>query len=53
VLKSLEDAEIDKESFFRSSNLTGRLTYEFYRIPKASRVCFTPYKSLSHEEICD
>jgi hypothetical protein len=44
VLKNLKDAEIDKESFFRSPNPVGRLNYDFSRIIKACSVCSKPYK---------
>ena len=51
MLKSLEDAEINKEIFFRSPNPIGRLNYSFSGLHKASRVCFTPLmRSIVHPQ---
>jgi hypothetical protein len=44
MLKSHENAEIDKEIIFRSPNQIGRLNYDFSEILRVFRVCFTLYK---------
>jgi hypothetical protein len=51
MLKSPNDAEIDKESIFRSPNLTGRLTYKFFGILGLLRFVLHPInRHLSLEE---